>query len=125
VQGFLDEIAGQAAPVESAVEPVDAEEFLGVEDLCGDLFAGAGHDGLSTTGTGVEADRDRAFADFVKVIDRAKAAGTLRADFVPEDLPLFLMANAGILAATADAATDSALGATLGAIAALVASGSW
>lgn len=51
-----------------------------------------------------EADRDRAFADFVQLIDRAKAAGQLRADFVPEDMPLFLMANAGVLAATGDAA---------------------
>jgi AcrR family transcriptional regulator len=51
-----------------------------------------------------EADRDRAFADFVALIDRAKAAGTLRADFVAEDLPMLLMANAGVLAATGDAA---------------------
>jgi AcrR family transcriptional regulator len=51
-----------------------------------------------------EADRDRAFADFVTLVDRAKAAGQLRADFVPEDMPMFLMANAGVLSATADAA---------------------
>jgi AcrR family transcriptional regulator len=54
-----------------------------------------------------EADRDRAFADFVELVDRAKAAGRLRADFVPEDMPMFLMANAGVLAATADAAPDT------------------
>jgi len=51
-----------------------------------------------------EADRERAFADFITLIDRAKAAGRLRADFVAEDMPMFLMANAGVLAATADAA---------------------
>jgi|SRR3954451_1229298 AcrR family transcriptional regulator len=51
-----------------------------------------------------EAARDRAFADFTTLVDRAKAAGKLRADFVTEDMPLFLMANAGVLAATADAA---------------------
>ncbi len=28
-----------------------------------------------------EADRDRAFADFVTLVDRAKAAGKLRTDF--------------------------------------------
>jgi hypothetical protein len=38
------------------------------------------------------------------LVERAKAAGKLRADFVTEDMPLFLMANAGVLAATADAA---------------------
>lgn len=51
-----------------------------------------------------EADRDRAFADFVELVNRAKAAGRLREDFVPEDMPMFLMANAGVLTATADAA---------------------
>ncbi len=54
-----------------------------------------------------EADRARAFADFVELINRAKSAGKLRVDFVAEDLPLFLMANAGVLTATADAAPDS------------------
>jgi AcrR family transcriptional regulator len=54
-----------------------------------------------------EADRARAFADFTTLIERAKAAGGLRADFVPEDLPMFLMANAGVLTATADAAPDT------------------
>jgi AcrR family transcriptional regulator len=54
-----------------------------------------------------ETERDRAFADFSTLVDRAKAAGALRADFVTEDLPLFLMANAGVLAATADAAPDA------------------
>lgn len=55
----------------------------------------------------LQADRDRAFADFVALIDRAKAAGRLRADFVAEDLPMFLMANAGVLTATADAAPET------------------
>jgi AcrR family transcriptional regulator len=54
-----------------------------------------------------ERDRDLAFADFSTLVDRAKAAGKLRADFVTEDLPMFLMANAGVLAATADAAPET------------------
>jgi AcrR family transcriptional regulator len=54
-----------------------------------------------------EDDRVRGLADFTELIDRAKAAGGLRADFVAEDLPMFLMANAGVLAATADAAPDT------------------
>jgi len=54
-----------------------------------------------------EADRDQAFADFKTLVERAKAAGKLRADFVTEDMPMFLMANAGVLAATADAAPDA------------------
>ena len=54
-----------------------------------------------------EADRDRAFADFVTLVDRAKAAGKLRTDFVAEDMPMFLMANAGVLTATTDAAPET------------------
>ncbi|MEX5711119.1 helix-turn-helix domain-containing protein [Parafrankia sp. FMc6] len=54
-----------------------------------------------------EADRDRAFADFATLVERAKSAGKLRPDFVTEDLPVFLMANAGVLAATTDAAPDT------------------
>jgi AcrR family transcriptional regulator len=54
-----------------------------------------------------EADRDRSFADFVALVERAKTAGRLRADFVAEDMVMFLMANAGVLAATADAAPET------------------
>ncbi|WCN79084.1 TetR/AcrR family transcriptional regulator [Micromonospora sp. LH3U1] len=54
-----------------------------------------------------EAERARAFADLTTLVEQAKAAGKLRADFVTEDLPMFLMANAGVLTATADAAPDT------------------
>jgi hypothetical protein len=54
-----------------------------------------------------EADRARAYADFIALIERAQAAGRLRADFVAEDMPIFLMANAGVLTATADAAPEA------------------
>jgi AcrR family transcriptional regulator len=53
-----------------------------------------------------EAERDRAYHGIVELIERAKAAGELRADFSPEDLVMLLMANAGVVAATADAAPD-------------------
>ena len=33
----------------------------------------------------------------VRMIERAQEAGALRADFVPEDLVLLLMANAGVV----------------------------
>lgn len=48
-----------------------------------------------------EAERDRAFRSFVKLIKRAKDAGRLRADFSPHDLAILLMANAGVVTATA------------------------
>ena len=54
-----------------------------------------------------EADRDRSFADFMTLVERAKAADRLRADFVAEDMVMLLMANAGVLTATADAAPET------------------
>jgi AcrR family transcriptional regulator len=45
----------------------------------------------------LEAQRDRAYGAFVELVRRAQAAGHLRADFVPEDVVLVLMANAGIV----------------------------
>ncbi|RIV31298.1 TetR/AcrR family transcriptional regulator [Micromonospora radicis] len=55
----------------------------------------------------LQADRDRAYADFTALVERAKNAGRLRADFATEDMPMFLMANAGVLTATADAAPET------------------
>jgi AcrR family transcriptional regulator len=49
------------------------------------------------TAKGLEAQRDRLYRDFAELVRRAQAAGQLRADFVPEDLVLLLMANAGVV----------------------------
>jgi AcrR family transcriptional regulator len=51
-----------------------------------------------------EAERDRAYHGFLDLISRAQAAGKLRGDFVAEDLPMLLMANAGVIAGTSGAA---------------------
>lgn len=79
-----------------------------VERICGMQADDRGFTTVLTmtfpTAKRFEADRAAAFADFSALVGRAQAAGRLRADFVTEDLPLFLMANAGVLAATADAA---------------------
>lgn len=55
------------------------------------------------TAKDLEAQRDQTFHRFTMLVDRAQAVGALRPDFVPEDLPMLLMANAGVVAATADA----------------------
>ncbi len=55
----------------------------------------------------LEARRSKAYQGFVELIARAKTTGHLQADFTPEDLVVLLMANAGVIAATADAAPDS------------------
>lgn len=54
----------------------------------------------------LEARRTEAYNGFVELIARAQATGCLRAGFSPEDLAITLMANAGVVAATGDAAPD-------------------
>jgi AcrR family transcriptional regulator len=51
-----------------------------------------------------EAERGRAYRGFVKLVKNAKATGRLRADFSPQDLPMILMANAGVVTGAGDAA---------------------
>ena len=51
--------------------------------------------------------RDRVYLRFLALTTRAKKAGRLRLDFTPEDLPLILMANAGVITAAGDAAPDA------------------
>ncbi|BEL06284.1 TetR/AcrR family transcriptional regulator [Actinoplanes sichuanensis] len=82
-----------------------------LETICG---MQAGDRGFTTvltmtfpTAKQFEAARDEAFHAFSTVVDRAKAAGRLRPDFVTQDIPMFLMANAGVLTATGDAAPDT------------------
>jgi AcrR family transcriptional regulator len=54
-----------------------------------------------------EAERDRAYHGLVELIRRARTAGQLRDDFVPEDIVMLLMANAGVIMGTADAAPST------------------
>ncbi|NGO08940.1 helix-turn-helix transcriptional regulator [Streptomyces sp. HC44] len=55
----------------------------------------------------LEARRTEAYNGFLELIARAKDSGHLREDFVSEDLVILLMANAGVIAATGDAAPDT------------------
>lgn len=55
----------------------------------------------------LEGLRAHAYADFARIVDRAKAGGGLRADFQPGDLVLLLMANAGLVRRTAAAVPDA------------------
>jgi AcrR family transcriptional regulator len=45
----------------------------------------------------IEDMRSRAFDGLVRLVDRAHAAGVLRADFTTEDLVVLMMANAGLV----------------------------
>ncbi|WP_326771330.1 TetR/AcrR family transcriptional regulator [Streptomyces sp. NBC_01445] len=55
----------------------------------------------------LEALRAQAYQGFLELIGRAKDSGQLREDFTSRDLVLLLMANAGVLSATGDAAPDA------------------
>jgi len=59
------------------------------------------------TAKAFEAERNRAGAGFAELIARAKATGRLRADFAHQDMVMILMANAGVVAGTTDAAPDT------------------
>ena len=51
-----------------------------------------------------EAERERASCQLGELVSRAQDAGKLRPDFVAEDVAIMLMANAGVIAGTAEAA---------------------
>ncbi|GAA2654258.1 TetR/AcrR family transcriptional regulator [Streptomyces vastus] len=55
----------------------------------------------------LEARRTESYNGFLELITRAQNSGHLRDDFVSEDLVILLMANAGVIAATGDAAPDA------------------
>ncbi|WP_416969560.1 TetR/AcrR family transcriptional regulator [Streptomyces sp. 4F14] len=110
---FADRMDAYAAAVRTSLaDPDPWRGFTGyVEAVCAMQAADRGFaDVLTMTfpaAKALEAARAEAYDGFVTLIARAQAAGRLRADFVPEDLVLLLMANAGVVAATADAAPDA------------------
>lgn len=55
----------------------------------------------------LEAKRAEAYQGVLQLIDKAKSTGHLREDFASEDLVLLMMANAGLIAATAEHAPTS------------------
>lgn len=79
-----------------------------IETVCGMQAADRGFAGVLTMtfpmAATLETRRREAYDGLVALTERAKAAGRLRDDFTPEDMVLLLMANAGVIAATADTA---------------------
>jgi AcrR family transcriptional regulator len=55
----------------------------------------------------VEVERERAYRAVTALVDRAKAAGQVRADLTAEDIHLLLLANANLVAATYQIAPDA------------------
>src|SRR5215218_3640844 len=59
------------------------------------------------TAKALEKERDRTARALAQLLDRAKSTGRLREDFAHQDVPLILMANAGVVTATRDAAPEA------------------
>jgi AcrR family transcriptional regulator len=106
----LRRVIGQAE--EALLDPDPWAGFAGhVTFLCRMQATDRGlADLLTTQATAapeLEELRGRAYRALVRLADRARAAGALRADFVPQDLVLVLMANAGLVHRTAEAAPQA------------------
>jgi AcrR family transcriptional regulator len=110
---FAPKLAEYAAEVEEALAAPDAwTGFCAFfEHVCAMQAADQGvQDVLTTTfptDRAVEEQRAHAFERLTELIRRAQAQEGLRADFVPEDVVLLLMANAGVVRAMRDAAPDA------------------
>jgi AcrR family transcriptional regulator len=110
---FADRMDAYAAAVTEAL--ADVEPWRGfaryIEAVCAMQAADRGFaDVLTMTfpaAKALESRRTEAYNGFLKVIDRAQAAGHLREDFVSQDLVILLMANAGVVAASGSAAPGS------------------
>jgi AcrR family transcriptional regulator len=108
---FEDRMTEYVRAAEEALDDPDAwSGFSGfVEHICEMQAADRGTGGVFTrtlpAAPVLEEQRERGYMFVVRLIERAKQAGRLRADVTPEDLPLLLMANAGVVEATGDAAS--------------------
>jgi AcrR family transcriptional regulator len=114
---FGDKMRAYAdAAAEALAEPDPWQGFCGyVRRVCAMQSGDRGFaDLLTLTFTPInpaieelENRRDCAYNDWVTIVDKAKAAGRLRPDFHPHDMVVLLMANAGVVAATADTAPEA------------------
>ncbi|MEX3106110.1 MULTISPECIES: TetR/AcrR family transcriptional regulator [unclassified Streptomyces] len=110
---FADRMKAYAqATTEALADPDPWHGFTGyLENVCAMQAADRGFaDVLTMSFPGVpelEQHYTRAYEGFLELIGRAKDSGRLREDFTSRDLVLLLMANAGVLSATGDAAPDA------------------
>jgi AcrR family transcriptional regulator len=110
---FERRLAEYASAAEEALAAADGwTGFAGyVERICAMQAADRGlADMLNRSlpnAKALEAHRARGYEVSVRLIQRAQAEGSLRADVVAEDLALLFMANAGVIEVTHRAAPDA------------------
>ncbi|GAA3437126.1 TetR/AcrR family transcriptional regulator [Kutzneria kofuensis] len=106
---FEDQFRTCVASMDEALADPDPWRGLcrAVEKICAmqavDRGFGAAFLASFPAAVDIERERDRAVREVSVLVERAKQTGQLRADFVPEDLTLLLMANNGIVADTPEA----------------------
>jgi AcrR family transcriptional regulator len=110
---FVDKMSAYAAAVDDALAESDSwQGFCGfIERVCQMQADDRGFADVLTmtfpTAKALEEERDRTARALAALLDRAKATGRLRGDFAHQDVPLILMANAGVVTATRDAAPEA------------------
>ncbi|MDT9700937.1 TetR/AcrR family transcriptional regulator [Streptomyces sp. P17] len=110
---FADRMEAYARATDEALtDPDPWSGFTGyIQAVCAMQAADRGFADILTMSfpgaEALEALRARAYNGFLELIGRAKDSGQLREDFTSRDLVLLLMANAGVLSATGDAAPDA------------------
>jgi AcrR family transcriptional regulator len=110
---FTDKMHAYSEAIEEALaDPDPWNGFCGyIERVCEMQAEDRGFTDVLTmtfpTAKAFEEERNRSADKLTELLDHAKAAGRLRADFAHQDVPLILMANAGVVTATRDAAPDA------------------
>jgi AcrR family transcriptional regulator len=110
---FAEKMAGYTRAIDEAL--TDPDPWHGfcryIEQVCQMQADDRGFADVLTmtfpTAKAFEEERNRSVRALAKLLARAKAAGRLRDDFAHQDVPLMLMANAGVVTATRDAAPDA------------------
>jgi AcrR family transcriptional regulator len=110
---FTEKMDAYAAAVAAALD--DPDPWHGfctyIETICQMQADDRGFADVLTltfpTAEALEEQRNIVLEKLKELLDQAKKAGRLRTDFVHQDVPLILMANAGVITATRDAAPDS------------------
>ena len=107
---FADKMRAYAAAIDEALADPDAWHGFCrlIERVCQMQANDRGFADVLTltfpTAKALEAERNQAAHTLTELLEHAKATGRLRADFAHQDVPLILMANAGVVTATRDAA---------------------
>ena len=110
---FADTMRGYVDAVETALaDPDPWNGFVGyIRAVCSMQVANRGFaDVLTMTfpaAAHLEEQRALAYHGFLRLIEAAKATGKLRPDFADQDMPVLLMANAGVITAAGNTAPDS------------------